>query len=209
MSSTTSEHFFLGLPDKRPSFQRDYTSSPPESHLCTPQTSHGFIPLGSASPTPASADDRTKPLSFDYFSISKKESIISPDAVVYEPHGFIPLCSVAPVAKADEAGDYFSGTITRETYDDQSSAKTTDELNIRAAKTSTKTSECESKFNTPTPRLCGLVDTSLIHPTGSPVHSRDILYCPEQMRKLVPTIRPQLRGGGVYDPFEKATKLEH
>jgi hypothetical protein len=108
MPSTTPKPKFLELPSQRPSIQREYTSSPSDRHICTPRTPHGFIPLGTSSPHPTPSVAEVAHRTSDYFSLPKKETSASPDAVKYESHGFIPLCSVAVVQKGDEAKDYFS-----------------------------------------------------------------------------------------------------
>ncbi|KAI4609160.1 hypothetical protein J4E83_008802 [Alternaria metachromatica] len=93
----------------RPVFQRETTSDSSAWQAYTPKTSHGFIAMhtstpedmhenrGNGKPTPAK----------DYFSVPKQKHnpILSPNPAPYEPHGFLPLCSVAAVEV--DATDYF------------------------------------------------------------------------------------------------------
>jgi len=167
MSFTSSKPSFVELPPQRPRAQREYTASPTQRHDCTPRTPHGFIPLGTSSPLPTTANRAAISRELDYFSIPRKESlgVLSPHATQYEPHGFIPLCSVAVVEKGDEAEDYFSMLARNpENHDEW--------------RTATNISESSG---TPTPRLPEVCSTShlpveqLTHPTGSPVLNRDVL----------------------------------
>jgi hypothetical protein len=85
----------LEPPVQQPRVQRKYIASLPDRHVCTPQISHGFVPLDTSMPLPTLAGCNTNEPGFDYFSLCKKESVMCPDAVKYESHGFILLCSVA------------------------------------------------------------------------------------------------------------------
>jgi hypothetical protein len=65
---------------------------------------------------------------------------MSPGGVVYEPHGFIPLCLVVPVAAHDKAGDYFSHAINEQNNYNQVIPDTAD-TKVREAKNFTKDSQ--------------------------------------------------------------------
>jgi hypothetical protein len=111
MPSPSAKPKFLELPSQRLDVQHQYTSSPSDRRLCTLRISHCFIPLGTSSPLPALGAGTTDRSAFDYFSLPKKETVIPSDAVKYQPHGLIPLCSVAIVEKGEEARDYFSHSL--------------------------------------------------------------------------------------------------
>jgi hypothetical protein len=103
-------------------------------------------------------------------------------AVPYESHGFIPLCSVAVDEKKDEAKDYFSRTLTGvcEESEEESQSVVVVEESIDS--------------DSSTPRLVSRYPEELIHPTGSPVHERDIT--------------PTLRGGHEHTIFDTLERLE-
>ncbi|KAF2826335.1 hypothetical protein CC86DRAFT_467068 [Ophiobolus disseminans] len=176
---------FLELPPRRPKAQRQYTASPPKRHDCTPRTSHGFLPLRTSSPLSTVGDRTTERPSFNYFSLPRKESLVSPPAVQYESHGFIPLCSVAVVEKKDEAQDYFSIPVSHEQVGEENVLSTPDVM------------EVASVSDTPSPRILEFASTShipisqLIHPTGSPLLDRDFIQTPDQPRP--PHLKPIAR----------------
>jgi len=169
MSSLFKKPALIELPGKRPCVQREYTASPPDQHVNTHRVSHGFIPLDTSIHLPTLADSNAKETLLDYFSIPKKESVTSPAPFQYEPHGFIPLCSVAAVEKGMEGPDYFSHSSSQVPQD------TTQNISIASTE---NRSPCTSA---PVPRLQYSGHTvrisikDVMHPTGSPVHERDIM----------------------------------
>ncbi|KAF1835240.1 hypothetical protein BDW02DRAFT_597498 [Decorospora gaudefroyi] len=102
----------LSLPLSKPTLQRAYTTSPSHQRACTPRTSHGFIPLHTATPDHVSPQEETNDAAStstrDYFSIRRTDMVLpSPNPAPYEAHGFLPLCSVS-AAVGVCAEDYFS-----------------------------------------------------------------------------------------------------
>ncbi|KAI4693636.1 uncharacterized protein J4E84_002210 [Alternaria hordeiaustralica] len=94
----------------RPAFQRETTAvDPSEWQAYTPKTSHGFIAMHTSTPEDMHENrGNGKPTAVkDYFSVPKQKQnpILSPNPAPYEPHGFLPLCSVAAVEV--DATDYF------------------------------------------------------------------------------------------------------
>ena len=93
----------------RPAFQRETTPTPSEWQAYTPKTSHGFIAMHTSTPEDMHENRNAgKPTAVkDYFSVPKQKHnpILSPNPAPYEPHGFLPLCSVAAVEV--DATDYF------------------------------------------------------------------------------------------------------
>ncbi|KAI4649809.1 uncharacterized protein J4E79_009655 [Alternaria viburni] len=96
----------------RPVFQRETTSTPSEWQACTPKTSHGFIAMHTSTPEDMHENrSNGKPTAVkDYFSVPKQKHnpTLSPNPAPYEPHGFLPLCSVAAVEV--DATDYFGAS---------------------------------------------------------------------------------------------------
>ena len=91
-------------------FQRETTAvDPSEWQAYTPNTSHGFIAMHTSTPEEMHENrGNGKPTTAkDYFSVPKQKHnpILSPNPAPYEPHGFLPLCSVAAVEV--DATDYF------------------------------------------------------------------------------------------------------
>ena len=93
----------------RPLFQRETTSTPSEWQAYTPKTSHGFIAMHTSTPEESHQNRNDgKPTAVkDYFPVPKQKHnpILSPNPAPYEPHGFLPLCSVTAVEV--DATDYF------------------------------------------------------------------------------------------------------
>ncbi|KAI4923855.1 hypothetical protein J4E85_008012 [Alternaria conjuncta] len=94
----------------RPLFQRETTAvDPSEWQAYTPKTSHGFIAMHTSTPEDMHENrgNGTPTAVKDYFSVPKKKHnpILSPNPAPYEPHGFLPLCSVAAVEV--DTTDYF------------------------------------------------------------------------------------------------------
>ena len=94
----------------RPVFQRETTAvDPSEWQPYTPKTSHGFIAMHTSTPEDMHKNRvNGKPTpAKDYFSVprQKHDPILSPNPAAYEPHGFLPLCSVAAVEV--DSTDYF------------------------------------------------------------------------------------------------------
>jgi hypothetical protein len=181
MSSLLEKPVLIELPGKGPRVQREYTTSLPDAHPHTPRAFHGFIPLGNPVHLPALAGSNAEKTHLDYFSIPKKDSVVLPAPVQYEHHGFIRLCSVAAVEKGMEAADYFSRSssqVHRETAQNNFVAFSNDEIPGTPA---------------PVPRLqfsghsIRISIQDLKHPTGSPLHERDItssyagLYSPSDV----------------------------
>lgn len=169
MSSPFEKPVLIELPGKRPRVQREYTASPPNQHVYTPQASHGFIPLDTSVPLPTFAGSNAQETLLDYFSIPKKESDISPASVQYESHGFIPLCSVAAVENDTEGPDYFSHSssqVPRDTAQNISVASTDNGSPYTPALVP------RLQYSGHTVRI-SIKD--LKHRTGSPVHERDIM----------------------------------
>ncbi|OAL01901.1 hypothetical protein IQ06DRAFT_334947 [Phaeosphaeriaceae sp. SRC1lsM3a] len=182
----------LALSRQRPAVLREHTASSPTLHTCTPNTSYGFIPLGTATPQPTAAAENSSSLRFDYFSLPKKRAIRSPDTVSYEPHGFIPLCSVAGVERTDEACDCFSHTLSKE--DTRSSTSSNSERN--SIPPSPRPRDITNQDHFPLDQL--------LQPTGSPVHSREIFALQERMDDNFPSVR----GGAIHDPAGQVIEAE-
>lgn len=209
MSPPHPPNMLLTLPRERPAIQREYTASPPTRQDCTPSTSHGFIPLGTATPLPTAAAGGSTSSTFDYFSLPQKEATTSPDIGGYEPHGFIPFCSVAAVEEGNEAIDYFS------------------HIKHRASRRTSTSSIPKHSSSQSSPRRADLTKKTpslhegMMHPTGSPVHPRDVLHhCTwndiehdKRFTLSTPTKREDqpilsLRGGAIHDPAEEALEAE-
>ncbi|KAH7411923.1 hypothetical protein DE146DRAFT_771652 [Phaeosphaeria sp. MPI-PUGE-AT-0046c] len=183
MSQLHPLNMFIDLSLQRPIIQHGFTASPPTRHANTQRTSHGFIPLGTATPLPTDRVEISSPSKSDYFSLSKKEATKSPDAVSYKSHGFIPLCSVPGVEEVDEARDYFSHNATEQ---------------VSRASTSTWTSSKRDSISlSPRPHdvtnQVRIPNDRLMHPTRSPVQSRDIFTLRERMNDMYTS----MRGSGV------------
>ncbi|KAI4687410.1 hypothetical protein J4E81_008260 [Alternaria sp. BMP 2799] len=183
------DHPRLQIP--RPVFQRETTAvDPSEWQAYTPKTSHGFIAMhtstpedmhenrGNGKPTPAK----------DYFSVPKQKHnpILSPNPAPYEPHGFLPLCSVAAVEV--DATDYF-GLSDRTVKSDTGGASC-------AAPGMAKDVECDDA-----PQFDGTVHTSR-HSLGEPAHApesqyseRDVVPKPEEEQDSEKNPKVELRGG--------------
>ncbi|KAH7073639.1 hypothetical protein BKA63DRAFT_575923 [Paraphoma chrysanthemicola] len=208
---------FLQLPTDRPIIQRRYTASPPRHHEFTPPVAHGFIPLGTSTPLTTFMDHEGDSHRTDYFSLpltlserdgdsdvkeSEKlgEAGSSPHTISYEPHGFIPLCSVAVVVRHEEAADYFSHAIpTKPQVDLQNLSPPGND-----------------PADTSSPRFPGYLITAnlpigeLRHQTGSPLLERDIVYSPDTacLASDLTSSGVRLRGGAVHDPQENLAEAE-
>jgi hypothetical protein len=160
------------------------------------------MPLGTSTPVPTPQDRNVVRTNQDYFSVPRKESVLSPHATQYESHGFIPLCSVAVIEKGDEARDYFSKPVTCQDIDEQKEPESPD-------MTDHSQSSCA-----PSPRFPEFANTShlptdqLTHPSGSPILGRDIISSPD--RQCDPDSHQEapakLRGGGMCDSMEISTE---
>jgi hypothetical protein len=185
--------FHLAIP--RPAFQREYTASPSLWPAFTQKTHHGFIALHTSTPgqTPESHEHHSAASSNDYFSARRNSSILSPDPVPYEAHGFIPPCSVAAVG--EYAKDYLSVLHTQVTAPVESSFESFESP-------VSKTANISETASAPTPRFAGYRHTShlppsqLAQPTGSPVHERDMMPSLEKLCNPEGKGSPVLRGGG-------------
>lgn len=223
MTSPQDPDMFRALPSQRPTVQREYTAITSTRQACTPSTSHGFIPLGTASPLPTDAAERSSSSTTDYLSLPKKQAVISPDAVGYESHGFIPLCSVAGVERKDEAGDYFSHFENQaNTQPSNSNSHSNSNPNSNSTSSTRKHAPSPSSprqldFTDP-PRLS---HDKMMHPTGTPVHPRDVLLPVQQKdsgsdRKHDLTVHNEgnrkaflgMRGGAIHNPLEHAFEAE-
>ncbi|KAH4040830.1 hypothetical protein HBH43_035410 [Parastagonospora nodorum] len=168
MSSLLEKPVSIELPVKQPRVQREYTTSPPDAHLHTPRAFHGFIPLSTPVYLPDLAGSNAQKMHLDYFSVPKKESVVSPAPVQYESNVFVPLCSVAAVEQGMDAADYFSQSST------QINQETTQKAFVAVS------NDQIPRTPAPVPRLQFSGHTirisiqDLKHPTGSPVHERDI-----------------------------------
>lgn len=205
----------LALLYRRPAVQREYTASPPTRHSCAPSTSHGFISLGTTTPLPTAAVESYISPTFDYFSLPKMNAVISPDAGAYEPHGFIPLCSVAPVERENEGSDYFSHSEKQ--------------ANTRVSTSASTSTPGKSEHGSISLSLRHLdftkqkifSNSGMKHPTGSPVLPRDVFHPSKRADSgfdkgytlTTPTKREHkpylsMRGGAIYDPVEHAFGAE-
>jgi len=175
----------------RPMFQRETTAvDPSEWQAYTPKTSHGFIAMHTSTPEDMHENrGNGKPTAIkDYFSVPKQKHnpILSPNPAPYEPHGFLPLCSVAAVGV--DATDYF-GPSDMTGKSDIGSASC-------AAPDMAKDVECDSA-----PQADGHVHTSR-HSLGAPAHppesqysERDVAPKPEEEQDSEKDPKVELRGG--------------
>jgi len=173
-------------------FQRETTAvDPSEWQAYTPKTSHGFIAMHTSTPEDMHENrSNGKPTpAKDYFSVpkQKKNPILSPNPAPYEPHGFLPLCSVAAVEV--DATDYF-GLSDRTIKSDTGGASC-------AAPGMAKDAECDGA-----PQFDGHVHTSR-HSLGEPAHppegqyqERDVVPKPEEEQDIEMEPEMNLRGGG-------------
>jgi hypothetical protein len=124
--------------------------------------------------------------------------MLSSDPAPYKAHGFLPLCSVA--AAGGYANDCFSVPSDQTNTTVEGSFEGFDTSAPGVAETSGTVSE-------PSPRFHGYVSTShlslseLAHPTGSPIHERDIIPFAEEHRDAQIDDVPVLRGGGGSEYF--------
>ncbi|KAI4610977.1 hypothetical protein J4E80_008008 [Alternaria sp. BMP 0032] len=174
----------------RPVFQRETTAvDPSEWQAYTPKTSHGFIAMHTSTPEDMHENrSNGKPTpAKDYFSVPKQKHnpILSPNPAPYEPHGFLPLCSVAAVEV--DATDYF-GPSDRTVKSDTGGANC-------AVPGMAKDVECDDA-----PQFDGHVNTSrrslgwVAHPSGE--HSeRDVPPKPEEEKDVEKEPEIRLRGG--------------
>jgi len=175
----------------RPVFQRETTAvDPSEWQVYTPKTSHGFIAMHTLTPEDMHENrGNGKPVQVkDYFSVPKQKHnpILSPNPAPYEPHGFLPLCSVAAVEV--DATDYF-GLSDRTVKRDIGDASC-------AAPGIAKDAECDDA-----PQVEGHVHTSK-HSLGEPARppesqysERDAAPKPEEDQDAGEKPEMVLRGG--------------
>jgi hypothetical protein len=188
----------LHLPLPRPTFQPEYTATPSHWRFCTPKSHHGFIARHTSTPehTLDSYEDQSNPSNGDYFSVRKNNPVLSPDPAPYEAHGFLPLCSVAAVGAY--ANDYLSVSSNQNTAMIKASFQGFESPDPSTGNESDTASA-------PTSRFPGYINIShlSLHPTGSPIHERDVVTLPGQMEHFRNEDVPVMRGGGGDYFYEK------
>jgi len=174
----------------RPVFQRETTFTPSEWQAYTPKTSHGFIAMHTSTPEDMHENRGSgKPTAVsDYFSVPKQKHnpILSPNPAPYEPHGFLPLCSVAAVEV--DATDYFG-------LSDKSVKSYTGGASC-AAPGVAKDVECDEAslfdrhVHTSRPSL-----GEVAHPSGEQHNERDVVRKPDEEKDIEKEPEMKLRGG--------------
>jgi hypothetical protein len=193
MCSPKDTPFFLNFPHPQFLLEREYTANSTHRHDYTPRISLGFIPLHTSTPLLDLEDQTSDLLSSDDFSLPTKQYEPSPQEAQYEPHGFIPLCSVAAVQHEDKDRDYFALPKRRSSLLGGWPGTVESSGRTASALIPSTTEDKQVPFD------------DLRHPTGSPLLEQDILPPPnEPPQKAV----PRLRGGASLDLDEEVCEHE-